>query len=86
MNFARLVLAIVTAFVADAVYGLLVYGTLLGDHFRQFPNVYRPDEAQLTFMPVLFGGLLLAMIAACVMYAKGTKRDAAQARGSVLAC
>jgi hypothetical protein len=81
MNYGRLSLAVVTAFVADAVYGFLVYGTLLKHQFSHFPNVYRPDAAQMTFMPILFGGILLAIVAAAFMYAKGYEGGRGGAEG-----
>ena len=81
MNYGRLALAVVAAFVADAVYGFLVYGTLLKHQFSHFPNVYRPKATQVTFMPIMFGGILLAMIAAAVMYAKGYEGGSGVAEG-----
>ena len=81
MNYGRLALAVVAAFVADAVYGFLVYGTLLKHQFSHFPNVYRPEATQMTFMPILFGGILLALAAAAFMYAKGYEGGSGIAEG-----
>ena len=71
MNYTRLALAVVAGFIADAVFGFLVYGMLLKHQFEQFPNVYRPESTQGTYMPILFAGILIAMAAAAYIYAKG---------------
>jgi len=81
MNYGRLALAVVGAFVADAVFGFLVYGTLLAHEFEQFPNVYRPMATQGKYMPILFAGILVAMIAAAYIYAKGYEGGSGIAEG-----
>lgn len=70
MNYGRIAAAALAATVADAVYGFLVYGMLLANNFTQYPGVYRP-QADASYMPILFGGILLAAIAASWIYAKG---------------
>jgi uncharacterized protein DUF1761 len=71
MNYARLVLAAVAGTVVDAIYGFIVYGTLLRSQFADYPAIYRaPDTAQ-AYMPALFGGIFIAMLAASFIYAKG---------------
>ena len=71
MNYKRIVLAAVAATIADAVYGFIVYGNLLTNQFALFPGVYRSMATQAAYMPFLFGGVLLAMLAASIIYAKG---------------
>jgi hypothetical protein len=71
MNIARVALAAVVATVVDAVYGFVVYGTLLSGEFGRYPNVYRPTDTQMGFMPILFCGIFIAMIGASAIYAKG---------------
>ena len=71
MNYGRLALAAVAAWLVDAVYGFIVYGNVLTNDFARYPGVFRPQEAQGPFMPVLFVGILLAMFAAAYIYAKG---------------
>ena len=71
MNFARIALAAVVATVVDAVFGVVVYGNLLTAEFGQYPNVYRPMDTQMAYMPALFGGIFIAMIGAAAIYAKG---------------
>jgi hypothetical protein len=71
MNLPRIALATVAATIVDAVYGYCVYGNLMTSQFARFPGVYRPMDTQGAYMPILFGGVCLAMLAASVIYAKG---------------
>ncbi|HEY7291073.1 MAG TPA: DUF1761 family protein [Vicinamibacterales bacterium] len=71
MNYGRLAIAAVVATIVDAVYGFIVYGNLLTSQFAMYPGVYRPMDAQASYMPALFGGILVAMFAASFIYAKG---------------
>lgn len=71
MNYTRIVAAAVAATVADLAYGFVVYGTLLKSSFSLYPGVYRPADLQVAYMPYLALGILLAMIAASIIYAKG---------------
>jgi hypothetical protein len=71
MNVGRLVMAAAAATVVDAVYGFVVYGTLLNPWFTGLPAVYRQADTAATYMPVLFGGMFLAMLAASYIYTKG---------------
>jgi hypothetical protein len=82
MNYARLALAAVAATIFDAVYGFLVYGTLLAPEFARYPGVYRSNEAGLAFLPLMFGGLLIAISAAAIMYAKGYEGGSGAAEGA----
>ena len=71
MNYGRLALAAIAAWVVDAVYGFLVYGTVLSSEFGRYPGVYRPNEVGPSYLPILFVGILLAMFVAAYVYAKG---------------
>ena len=71
MNFARVVLAAVAALVFDGVYGFLVYGMLLVPSFAQYPGVYRSNEAGAAYLPLMFAGILVAVLVAAYIYAKG---------------
>jgi hypothetical protein len=71
MSYGRLVIAAVAGTVVDAVYGFVVYGTLLQSSFAMYPGVYRPAAMGMDFMPYLMGGIFLAMLAAAFIYAKG---------------
>jgi hypothetical protein len=82
MNYARLALAAVAATVFDAVYGFLVYGTLLAPEFARYPGVYRSNEAGQAFLPLMFCGLLIAILAVAVIYAKGYEGGSGAAEGA----
>jgi hypothetical protein len=80
MNYARLAMAAVAAFVFDAAYGFLVYGMALAGQFSQYPGVYRPAE-DTSHLPVLFGGILIGVATATYIYAKGYEGGSGAAEG-----
>jgi hypothetical protein len=71
MNYARLALAAVAATVIDAIYGFVVYGNIIAGEFGKYPAIYRSTESQNAFLPLMFVGLLFAMLVASYLYAKG---------------
>ena len=71
MNYTRLGLAAVAATVVDAVYGYTVYGNIISSEFAKYPLIYRSNESQTAFLPLMFVGLLFAMLIASYLYAKG---------------
>jgi hypothetical protein len=71
MNYGRIALAAVAATVVDAVYGFLVYGTVLSSQFGRFPGVYRSNDVGPSYLPLMFVGILIAMVAVASIYAKG---------------
>jgi hypothetical protein len=82
MNYTRLALAAVAAFVADGLYGFVVYGNLLVDEFGKYPGVFRPIEAVNAKMPVMFAGIFVGMVIAAVIYAKGYAGGSGVAEGA----
>jgi hypothetical protein len=82
MNYARLVLAAVAAMLFDALYGFLVYGMLLAPEFARYPGVYRSNEAGMAFLPLMFAGLFIAIVAAAIIYAKGYEGGRGVAEGA----
>jgi hypothetical protein len=82
MNIGRVVAAAVAATVWDAIYGFLVYGMLLVPEFAPYPAVYRSNEAGMAFLPLMFAGILVAMIAAAAIYAKGYEGGSGVAEGA----
>ena len=71
MNYGRLALAAVAATVVDGVYGFIVYGNILSGEFARYPAIYRSSETQTQFLPLMFAGILFAMLVASYLYAKG---------------
>src|SRR6266851_1208599 len=82
MNFGRLVAAAVAATVWDAIYGFCVYGVLLAPEFAKYPNVYRSNEAGMAYLPLMFAGILVAMIVAAAIYAKGYEGGSGVSEGA----
>jgi hypothetical protein len=82
MNYARVVLAAVAATVFDACYGFVVYGMLLAPGFARYPAVYRSNEAGLAYLPLMFAGLFVAIVAVAVIYAKGYEGGSGIAEGA----
>ena len=70
MNYSRLAAAVVAGTIADMAYGFVVYGMLLAGQFGRYPGVYRP-AADMSYMPVLVAGALVAVLAATFIYSKG---------------
>jgi hypothetical protein len=81
MNYGRLVLAALAGTVVDAVYGFLVYGTLLYGEFSRYPGVYRPSDAPPFFLMTMFAGIFVAMLAAVVIYSKGIESQGGAGEG-----
>ena len=82
MNYTRLALAAVAATVWDACYGFLVYGMLIAPEFARYPAVYRSNEVGQMYLPLMFGGLFIAIVAAAIVYAKGYEGGSRVAEGS----
>ena len=82
MNYSRLALAAAAAWIVDGLYGFVVYGGLLNSEFALYPGVFRPLEAMNAKMPFLFAGLLLSMLAAAYIYAKGYEGGSGVAEGA----
>jgi hypothetical protein len=80
MNYGRLVLAAVAATAADALYGVLVWGMVLNGEFARYPQLYRPADDMSGF-PLMFAGILGAMLVASWIYAKGYEGGSAVAEG-----
>ena len=55
----------------DGVYGFVVYGNILSGEFARYPAIYRSSETQTQFLPLMFAGILFAMLVASYLYAKG---------------
>ena len=64
----------------DAVYGFLVYGMLLAPEFARYPGVFRSNEAGQAYLPLMFGGLLIAIAGGRLHLREGLRRR--QRRGA----
>lgn len=72
INYARIAMASVAAFIAYMGTGALMFVALpmVRDEFRKYPGVYRGHEGQMSHMPVAMAGLLVAMLALALLYAR----------------
>ena len=80
MNYGRLVLAAIAATVVDAVYGTVVWGMLLNGEFARYPQLYRA-AGDMSGFPLMFAGILGAMLVASWIYAKGYEGGSPVAEG-----
>ncbi len=71
MNWSRLALAAVAAWIVDSVYGFAVYAKALESEFARFPGVFRPMDVVNGNLPLMFAGSLLAFFALAYIFAKG---------------
>jgi hypothetical protein len=71
MNFLRIGLAALGAFVAYFAVGGLIFGLMpwLKSEFQKYPGVYRPQEGQMSHMPVGMAAMFFAVAALAVIYA-----------------
>ena len=71
MNFVRIVLAALGAFVAYFAVGGLAFAALpwLKDEFLKYPAVYRSQEGIKSVMPVGMAAMFVAILALAVIYA-----------------
>jgi hypothetical protein len=71
MNYGRVALAAIVAWIVDSVYGFLVFGLALQGEFARYPAVFRPFEDVSGMLPLMFGGSLLGFFALAYIFAKG---------------
>lgn len=71
MNYSRMVLAALAAWIVYFAVGGLVSGMLIADYYRPYPAVYRSRDAVMSLFPIGIVGMLIAMMVLSLMYAKG---------------
>ena len=71
MNFLRIFLAALGAFVAYFVLGGLMFGAspVMRNEFAKFPAVYRDKKGQMSHMPWGMAAMFIAILALAVLYA-----------------
>ena len=70
MNFPRIALAALGAFVAYFALGFLAFAlSPLANEFRKYPAVYRSQEGIKSVMPLGMAAMFVAMLALAVIYA-----------------
>lgn len=71
MNYTRIALAGLAAWIVYFVVGGVVFGKLIADYYRPYTAVYRPLDAVMSRFPIGIVGMLVAMLVLAGMYAKG---------------
>ena len=71
MDYKRLALAAVVTWVADAIYGMVVWTGVVGPRMALYPAVFRSEEAMMATLPLMLVGGLVAIFAMAYIYAKG---------------
>ena len=71
MNYTRLALAAVVAWVVSLIYTLAVVRWVLYDRIVDYPGVFRSAAAANANLPLWLGGTLLTMLAVAYLYARG---------------
>ena len=69
MNYPRLVLAAVAALIVFFAWGFLTEGWLLRKDFVSSAALYRTSDLQMKYMPFGLASVLVALLAAVVLYA-----------------
>ena len=71
MNYVRIGLASVGAFVAYMSIGALIFAgaPFLKNEFLKYPAVYRSPEGQMSHLPIGMGATLLSIVVLTVLYA-----------------
>jgi hypothetical protein len=85
MNYTRIALASLGAFVAYMALGGLLFAAIpsLKGEFLKYPAVYRSREGQMSHMPTGMAAMLLAMVVLSVLYAMIYKDGSGVAQGAV---
>ena len=71
MNYGRVVLAGVAAWIAYFVVGGVISGQLIAKEYKPYEAVYRSREATMSYFPIGIAATLVAMIILAAIYAKG---------------
>jgi hypothetical protein len=69
MNYQRIALAALAAWIAYFLVGGLVFGVVIAPYFAPYTAVYRPAAAIRGFAPFGMAGTFIALVAFAIMYA-----------------
>jgi hypothetical protein len=71
MNYTRIALASLGAFVAYFIFGGLVFALIpsMKEEFARYPNIYRSHESIMRVMPLGMAFMFVALAALSVLYA-----------------
>jgi hypothetical protein len=85
MNYTRIALASLGAFVAYMALGGLMFAAIpsLKAEFLRYPAVYRTHEGQMSHMPSGMAAMLLSMVVLAVLYARMYKGGSGFVEGAI---
>jgi hypothetical protein len=85
MNYTRIALAALGAFVAYMAVGSIVFVTIpaLKREFGKFPAVYRDHKGQMSHMPLAMAAILLSIVVLAVLFAMIHPAGAGLADGAI---
>jgi hypothetical protein len=85
MNWLRIALAALGAFVAYFMVGGLAFGMVpsLKSEFQKYPAVYRAQEGQMNHMPIGMAAMFVAIVALTLIYAMLYQSGYGAAEGAV---
>jgi hypothetical protein len=81
MNYPRLVLAAIAALIVFFGWGFLTEGWLLRKDFAVSAALYRTSDLQMKYMPLGLASVLVALLAAVVIYARWCGASSGAASG-----
>ena len=70
MNYQRLVLAAIAALITFFAWGFLTEGWLIRKDFAASAALYRTSDLQMKYMPLGLASVMVALLAAVVIYAR----------------
>jgi len=84
MNYVRVGVATVSAFVAYMAVGGLMFVTMpfLKQEFLKYPAVYRSHEGQMSHLPIGMAAILLSILVLTVLYARLYRGGSGLAQGA----
>ena len=85
MNYPRIILAALGAFVAYFAIGFAVFavsGAPMKREFEKYPSVYRPKESMVKVMPVGMAAMLVGIVVLAVLYAMSYRGGPGLAEGA----
>jgi len=85
MNYTRILLASLAAFVTYMVLGGLIFGTIpsLKQEFLKYPGVYRSQQGQISHMPTGMAAMFLSMVVLAVLYSMIYKGGSGVTEGGI---
>jgi hypothetical protein len=84
MNYSSLALAALGGTVASFAFGFLVFWLLPGliKEGHKYPAVFRPKEEMMKVMPIGFGGTLISILVAAIMFAMNHQGGSSTTEGA----